>query len=48
MEEDDYGSKSAKMTAAQGTLSFKKSYTSTDVGELTVTMDTNSFAKLQK
>lgn len=48
VEEDDYGSKSAELAAAQGTLAFKKSYTSADVGELTVTMNSNAFSKLQK
>lgn len=48
VNEDDYGSKDAEMKAAQGTLKFKKSYTDSEVGELTVTMDTNSFSKLQK
>lgn len=48
VSEDDYGSKDAEMDAAQGTLKFKKSYTDPEVGELTITMDTNSFSKLQK
>ena len=48
VEEDAYGSKDAEMEAAQGTLKFKKSYTDPEVGELTITMDTNSFSKLQK
>ena len=48
VNEDDYGSKDAELEAAQGSLNFKKSYTDPEVGELTLTMDTNSFAKLQK
>ena len=48
VNEDDYGNKDAEMDAAQGTLKFKKSYTDPEVGELTITMDTNSFSKLQK
>lgn len=48
VNEDDYGNKDAEMDAAQGALKFKKSYTDPEVGELTITMDTNSFSKLQK
>ena len=48
VNEDDYGSKDGELEAAQGSLKFKKSYTDPEVGELTLTMDTNSFAKLQK
>lgn len=48
VNEDDYGNKDAELAAAQGTLEFEKSYTGPEVGELTLTMDTNSFSKLQK
>lgn len=48
VEEDSYGNKSGELSAAQGTLKFKKSYTDAEVGELTVTMGTNAFTKLQK
>lgn len=48
VNEDDYGNKDAKLAAAQGTLEFEKSYTGPEMGELTLTMDTNSFSKLQK
>lgn len=40
---------SGELTAAQGTLSFaESSYNDGEFNELTVTMDTNAFAKLQK
>ena len=48
VNEDSYGNKDAELAAAQGTLTFEKSYTDDEVNELTVTMDTNSFSKLQK
>ena len=47
VDEESYY-KSAKLSASQGTLKFEKSYTNDDVNELTVTMNTNSFSKLQK
>lgn len=47
-ESEDKYPKTCEMDAAQGSLKFEKSYTDDEVGELTVTMDTNSFAKLQK
>ena len=48
VEDDGYGRRSGELAAAQGTLSFEKSYTSDDLNELVVVMDSNSFAKLQK
>lgn len=39
---------SAELAAAQGTLSFAQSSSGKDLNELTVTMNTNAFAKLQK
>lgn len=40
--------KTYELEASQGSLTFEKSYTDDEMGELTVTMDTNAFAKLQK
>ena len=40
--------KTYELDAAQGSLVFEKSYTDEELGELTVTMNTNAFAKLQK
>ena len=40
--------KSAKLAAAQGTLTFEQSYSGDEMNELTVTMSTGAFSKLQK
>jgi len=47
-EDESAYPKTCEMDAAQGSLKFKKSYTDEEMGELTVTMNTNAFAKLQK
>ena len=46
VEEDDHG-KEAELDAAQGVLTFEKSYTSDRMNELTVTMSDSAFSKLQ-
>ena len=47
-ENEEKYPKTYEMDAAQGSLTFEKSYTDDEMGELTVTMDTNAFSKLQK
>lgn len=47
-EVEDKYPKTCEMEAAQGSLKFEKSYTDDEMGELTVIMNTASFAKLQK
>ena len=47
VKENGDGGKEAELTAARGTLTFEKAYTSDKMNELTVTMSDSAFSKLQ-
>jgi len=48
VEEEGASRKAYKIDAAQGAVTFEKSYTDDEMGELEVSMYTNAFDKLQK
>jgi len=47
-ESEDTSRKTYEMAVAQGSLKFEESYTDDELGELAVSMNVGSFAKLQK